>query len=232
MTGNALDHFTGYVREWDKYYQDRPEFHERLAIWGDLLDAHCPPGGFALDMGCGTGVFSFYLAKKAGRVIGIDGAPDMISFCEARRAEQGVTNLQFIEARLPAVDETPLRSADLLISSSVVEYVDDLQATLALFARLLKPGGTLILSMPNVQCINRACERLAFRVTGRPRIYRHIRHFTSPQRLRRQLGNLGLTIDEVRYYTHYTRLAKFTRLLHLPLFMTEDLFVVVAHKAS
>lgn len=228
---DAVSHFSGYVKEFHAYYRDRPEFEERLKIWRELLDRHSVPDGLSIDMGCGTGVFTFYLAEKGGRVIGVDGAPDMIEFCEAQRVERGLDNVRFIEGRLPAVEEARLAGADLIISSSVVEYVEDLDAVLRLFSRLLKPGGTLILSMPNLWCINRIYERSKHALTGKPQIYRHILHFTSPRRLQRRVRRLGLAIEESRHYTHYTRLAKFTRLLRLPLPLTEDLFVAIFRKS-
>jgi 2-polyprenyl-6-hydroxyphenyl methylase/3-demethylubiquinone-9 3-methyltransferase len=228
---DAVGHFSGYVEQFHGHYQDRSEFQERLEIWRALLDRHSVPGGRSVDMGCGTGVFSFYLAEKGSQVIGVDGAPGMIGFCEAQRAERGLHNIQFIQARLPAVDELALANADLVISSSVVEYIEDLDRTLALFSRVLKPGGTLIVSMPNLFCVNRIYERLKYRLTGAPHIYRHIRHFTSPRLLAQRVLRLGLTIEEARYYAHFTRLARLTRRLRLPLPLTEDLFVAVFRKS-
>ncbi len=180
---DAVAHFSGYVKEFDAYYQGRAEFDERLKLWSGLLDKYSVPGGLSIDMGCGTGVFSLYLAKKGGGVVGVDGSAEMVRFCEERRLERGLENVRFMQGRLPAVDEAGLTGADLLISSSVVEYVEDLDRTLALFARLLKPGATLIISMPNAVSVSRLYERLRYRLTGHPPIYRHILHFTSPARL-------------------------------------------------
>ena len=229
-TDDALGHFSREVEQFHGYYQDRPEFLERLEIWHELLDRHFVRGGLSIDMGCGTGVFSFYLAEKEGRVIGIDGSPEMVEFCNAQRAERRLENVRFIVGMLPDLDETGLTSADLIIASSVVEYVDDLDPTLGLFARLLKTRGTLILSMPNKFCLNRVYERLKYRLRGEPQIYRYIRHFSSPVGLQRRIRRYHLALEEVRYYAHYTRLAKLTRMLRLPLPLTEDLFVAVFRK--
>jgi 2-polyprenyl-3-methyl-5-hydroxy-6-metoxy-1,4-benzoquinol methylase len=228
---DAVTHFTEYVQQFHAYYQDRPEFRERLDIWRELLDRYVVPGGVAIDMGCGTGIFSLYLADKGARVVGVDGAPDMIKFCETQRVERRMENVRFMEGRLPAVDESRLPQADLLISSSVIEYVDDLDATLELFARHVVPGAHLILSMPNLWCISRIYERAKYAATGQPAIYKHILHFSSPGRLQARVRRLGMTLVETRHYTHYTRLAKLTRMMRLPLPLTEDLFVAVLKKA-
>jgi len=230
-THDAVAHFSGYVEQFQALYEERPDFRERVDIWRELLDRHFVPGGRAVDMGCGTGMFSFYLAQKGGEVVGIDGAPDMIRFCEARRAERGLDNIRFVQARLPMFDEAALADVDLLISSSVVEYVDDLDATFAAFSRVLKRGGVMIISMPNVYCINRIYERVKYRLLGRPEIYRHIRHFSSPSLLARRISRFGFALESARHYTHFTRLAILTRRLGLPPYLTEDLFVAVFRKA-
>jgi len=228
---DAVSHFSGYAEHFHGHYQDRAEFRERLEIWHELLDRYAVPDGRSVDLGCGTGVFTLYLAAKGGDVTGVDGAPNMIRLCEQQKAERGLQNVRFMQARLPAVDEPALRNADLVISSSVIEYVPDLEATLALFGRLVKPGGTLIVSMPNRQSLSRMYERLKFKLTGQPHIYRHIIHFTTPRALARRLASAGLRLEEVRYYTHFTRVARLTRALGCPPVLTEDLFVAVFRKS-
>jgi 2-polyprenyl-3-methyl-5-hydroxy-6-metoxy-1,4-benzoquinol methylase len=231
-TDDAIAHFSGYVKEFDAYYHERAEFEERSTLWRGLLDKYRVHDGMSIDMGCGTGVFSLYLAEKGGHVVGVDGAREMVAFCDERRRERGLENIRFIQGRLPAIDETALTAADLLISSSVVEYVPDLEGTLALFARLIKPGGTLIVSMPNLFSVSRLYERLKYRFTGRPAIYRHILHFTSPAQLEARLRPHGFALHEAHHYTHYTRAAKLARAVGLPPSLTDDLFVAVLRKSS
>jgi 2-polyprenyl-3-methyl-5-hydroxy-6-metoxy-1,4-benzoquinol methylase len=229
-TNDAVALFSGFVEEFDGYYQNRLEFEERFSLWSGLLDKYHVPGGLSLDMGCGTGVFSVYLALKAGRVIGVDGSDDMLAFCEKQRQARGLEHLRFMQGRLPDVKTDGLENADLIISSSVVEYVEDLDGALALFARLLKPNATLIVSMPNLCSVSRIYERLRYRVTGHPAIYRYILHFTSPAGLQRRVRQLGLDLQEAHHYTHYTKGAQLARALHLPPVLTEDLFVAVFRK--
>jgi 2-polyprenyl-6-hydroxyphenyl methylase/3-demethylubiquinone-9 3-methyltransferase len=184
----------------------------------------------SLDMGCGTGVFSFYLAAKGGPVVGVDGSAEMLRFCEERRAQCALDNLRFQQSVLPDIDESGLAQAGLVISSSVVEYVEDLESTYRLFARLLAPGGTLILSMPTLFSLSRLYDRARYRMRGEPEVYRYIRHFTTPALLRAELRPHGFTAGEVHYYAHETRLAQLSRRLRLPAALTEELFVAVFHK--
>jgi len=228
---DAVGFFSQNAKHFHDLYKAQPEYHERVSIWNALLDRYVTPGGLSLDMGCGPGIFTFYLAKKGGRVIGVDGSPDMVARCEAQRAELGLDNVSFVQARLPDVGDSLPKQADLVISSSVVEYVDDLDATLRLFASLVKPGGFLLISMPNVTSISRIHQRLKFLLTQEPEIYRHIKHFSSPRALSARVDALGLTLREAKYYTHYTRIAKLGHALMLPRLFTEDLFVAVFQKS-
>ena len=227
---DAVGYFGDNVEEFHGLYRSSPGFQERLEVWDVLLRRYVTPGGFALDFGCGAGAFSFRLADLGSNVVGIDGAPNMIAFCEAQRRDRGLANIRFVLGRLPHIDETGLSGADLLISSSVVEYVEELDETLALFSRLLKVGGNLIISMPNAHSVSRNYQRLANRIRHRSDVYRYIRHFASPRELSRRLRPLGLRFEEAHYYTHTTRLAKLGRRLRLPRRLTEDLFVSVFRK--
>jgi 2-polyprenyl-3-methyl-5-hydroxy-6-metoxy-1,4-benzoquinol methylase len=229
---SAVGYFSDNVEQFHALYGTSPGFHERFEIWNRLLRQYSKPAGVAIDMGCGPGVFSFLLADLGLEVVGIDGAPDMVQACEAQREKRGLTNVRFIQGTLPQIDETTLERADLLISSSVIEYVEALDQTLALFARLMKSGGTLIVSMPNAHSVSRSYQRLSNWISPRSDVYRYIRHFSSPRQLERRLASHGMKLREAQYYTHITRLARGMRALRLPRRLTEDLFVAVFEKTS
>jgi 2-polyprenyl-3-methyl-5-hydroxy-6-metoxy-1,4-benzoquinol methylase len=226
----AVGYFSHNARQFHANYENAAEFKERLSVWDDILARSVTPAGLALDMGCGSGVFSFKMAALGSRVVGVDGAPEMIAFCEAQRKERNLEAVRFLQATLPNVDETEISNADLLISSSVVEYVADLDAMLGLFARLLKPGAPLVLSMPNALSLSRNHQRLKFRLTGEPEVYRHIRHFTTPRTLAARAKKHGLLLEETHHYAHLTWIAQLTRSLKFPAFLTADLFVCVFRK--
>ena len=121
-------------------------------------------------------------------------------------------------------------SDDLEISSSVLEYVPALAASLALCARLLKPGGVLIVSLPSGLSVNRAYQRLKYRLTGQPREYGYIRHYLSEGKFRRLAAPLGLTVERVAYYGHHAKVARLSRALRLPAPLAADLFVAVCRR--
>src|SRR5262245_32401969 len=92
---DAVNWFSEHAEAFHGLYTDQPQFVERLQVWHDVLDRYARPGALALDMGCGSGIFSFYLAEKGCRVVGIDGAADMVALCERQRADRGLEHVTF-----------------------------------------------------------------------------------------------------------------------------------------
>jgi arsenite methyltransferase len=108
-----------------------------------------PPGGTALDVGCGPGNVTASLARAAGPdglALGVDISEPMLA--RAVRAESG-PQVGFIRAdaqRLPLRDKT----VDAVTSLAVLQLIPDPAAALAEMARVLRPGGRLALMIPTV----------------------------------------------------------------------------------
>ncbi|CAA9380870.1 MAG: hypothetical protein AVDCRST_MAG60-879 [uncultured Nocardioides sp.] len=106
-----------------------------------LIDT-LPPGD-AVDVMCGTGRYAAHLAQRGHRVRGYDSSPGMLAV--ARAALPDVELVVGDVADLPAADD----SADLVVNALAINHVDDLGPALAETARVLRPGGRLLLcSMP------------------------------------------------------------------------------------
>lgn len=224
----AVDYFAQAAATFGDNYAQQVDFQERLAVWGKLLDTYAQPGHLAVDLGCGTGIFALYLAQKGLQVVGVDGASTMVAQCERQRQEMGLTNARFMQAELPAFPETKLMGqANLVISSSVLEYVPQFPESLALCHQLLQPGGHLILSLPNAYSLNRLYQRLRFRLTGQPEVYAYIRNYATVNGLARRIRPYRLTLRECHHYGHRARLARISRQLHFPPPLAADLFVAV-----
>ena len=106
-----------------------------------------PPGGIALDVGCGPGSVTASLARAAGPdglALGVDISEPMLA--RAVRAEAG-PKIGFLRAdaqRLPLRDET----VDAVVSIAVLQLIPDPAAALAEMARVLRPGGRLAVMVP------------------------------------------------------------------------------------
>ena len=132
---------SGYER-WAPTYDGRnPLVEAEEPVVRPMLDA--VPGGRALDAACGTGRHAGHLAGLGHDTIGVDASPAM---------------LRVARERFPAVDFKVGRLATLPVEDDVIDvvtcalalcHVPDLGPVFAEFARVLRPGGTLIVSDPH-----------------------------------------------------------------------------------
>jgi 2-polyprenyl-3-methyl-5-hydroxy-6-metoxy-1,4-benzoquinol methylase len=124
--------------------------------WGDqqLFACHRARYEFAadyvrgrrvLDIGCGEGYGSAMLSRSAPEVVGVDYSPAAIS--HARQAYQG-QNLRFESGDARQLTFSS-GAFDAVTCFEVIEHIEDDESLLASVARVLRPGGWLILSTPN-----------------------------------------------------------------------------------
>jgi len=103
-------------------------------------------GKRVLDVACGEGYGSALLARGAASVVGIDISPQAIDHAKAAYAPLG--NVEFVCA---SCTELPLESAsiDVAVSFETLEHIAEQARFADELARVLKPGGVLLLSCPN-----------------------------------------------------------------------------------
>lgn len=223
----VAEYFSDTADQFAQRYNHAPDFQERFIVWTELLDRHAADARSAIDLGCGSGIFTFYLAGKNLRVVGIDASIRMIELCREEARKRGSQTVQFFKSELPKLQNVKLEKADLIISSSVLEYVENLDEAFEVMRNLLARNGTLIVSFPNSYSIYRWIQRFMFAIFRRPRYYRYVKNVLSADTLRRMLGEHGLQIQEIRYYAHRSFLLKFCKALGFPEKYTENLFVAV-----
>jgi SAM-dependent methyltransferase len=120
------------------WHRDEPD---RFLI--EALDARGGSGN-ALDLGCGTGVFSVYMAKRGYRVAGIDLMPRAIEMARARAKDENAV-VELVNADL--LDwKTPLRF-DLVLDSGCLHSLigGDRSRYRSQLLTWLAPGGDFIL---------------------------------------------------------------------------------------
>ncbi len=104
-------------------------------------------GRRVLDAACGEGYGSALLATVATSVLGVDIADDTLAHARSRYAAQ--PNLRFERGDATALDALPSAAFDLIVSMETLEHVAAHEAMIDGFARLLAPGGLLLLSSPD-----------------------------------------------------------------------------------
>ncbi|HEU5353222.1 MAG TPA: methyltransferase domain-containing protein [Actinocrinis sp.] len=102
------------------------------------------PVGDALDAACGTGRHAAHLAERGHRVVGVDASPEMLEI-----AERKVPGAVFHRAELTSIP-LPDRSVDLAVCTLALCHLPDLAPVFAEFARVLRPGGHLVISDPHI----------------------------------------------------------------------------------
>lgn len=136
---------------WEDRYNSG-SFRRRFEFIRDRVLSQLVPGGHWLDAGCGTGTFSRMLLEHgAEQVTGIDGAERMIARARAAAQATNATAEVLRFERVNTVEDLPFNNAsfDHAISFSVLEYVAVPERVAAEIARVLRPGGTCIVSIPN-----------------------------------------------------------------------------------
>jgi 2-polyprenyl-6-hydroxyphenyl methylase/3-demethylubiquinone-9 3-methyltransferase len=230
MPPSAAQFHSQIASDFDALYASSPAFLERYKVWAALLDQFITPGSRVLDLGCGSGIFSFYLAKnKSCQVLGVDGAENMIGLCNQRRDTLGLNQARFLKADIPLSDNTLPERFDAVISSSVLEYIDDLPAVLRDIDARLGSGGVLILSFPNKSSVYRWMEKWSYRLLGKPAYYQYVRHVITPGELNHMLAAFGFQLKHTQYYAASGSIMRVLRAL-LPAKYATNLFVNVYAK--
>jgi 2-polyprenyl-3-methyl-5-hydroxy-6-metoxy-1,4-benzoquinol methylase len=155
-----------------------------------LLDTE--PRGRLLDVGCAGGELAAILATRGFAVCGVEAEPALADAARGRG----------IDARTLDVERTPLPWADgafdAVVAAEVIEHVVDTDHVLGEIARVLRPGGALVLTTPNLASLENRLRLLVGRYpmwmdvgvegTG------HLRYYT-PRMLRHQLARHGLAVE-------------------------------------
>lgn len=127
-----------------------------------------PRGGRALDIGCSTGAFLASLAKRGWQAYGVE--PDPVSAARAQKLP-GVT----VFATTLEAARFESASFDLITMWHVLEHLPDPLASVREIRRLLKPGGVLIVLLPNAGSLEADIFGEYWKGMDLPR---HFYHFT------------------------------------------------------
>jgi cyclopropane fatty-acyl-phospholipid synthase-like methyltransferase len=110
-------------------------------------------GGDALEIGCGTGNFMIYLNKEFGyRVEGLDYSDNM-DYVRRNLSYNGIQGAQLFNADF--LEFAPAKKYDLVLSGGVAEHFDDHELVVRKHAEWAKPGGLVVIIVPNLTHVHR-----------------------------------------------------------------------------
>ncbi|ABB33105.1 Methyltransferase type 11 [Geobacter metallireducens RCH3] len=157
------------------------EHHFELEGFSDFPEI----GGDILDFGCGSGHLDVYLARRGFTVTGVDLSPVGIaiaSFIRENEAADVKKRLLFFVADVTA--DLPPRQFDAAWSAHVFEHIKNPGPVLAGLKNWIKPGGSLLISVP----FGRAYDDPG-----------HVNHFYSEADLQHYLGG-HISVERIKIY--------------------------------
>jgi 2-polyprenyl-3-methyl-5-hydroxy-6-metoxy-1,4-benzoquinol methylase len=154
-----------------------------------FITAHLPPGAAVLDVGCGRGVLLRELADRGYRVYGTERSWEAVCGADPRAEIRCAPTL-----RDAAFSDNMF---DLAIVWHVLEHLPDPRETLQELHRLLKPGGSAIIAVPNFSSWQARWSGAAWFHLDPPR---HLFHF-SMTALERLLTETGFQVRSRHHFS-------------------------------
>src|ERR1700747_211147 len=134
------EHGAGEIWNWES-----PAGKVRWARRVKMLSSHLGPGMSVLELGCGTGYFTRELARSGAEIVAIDVSPELL---EIARANCSAPNVRY-EIQNAYALSYPDAVFDSVVGSSVLHHLEIEEALREIY-RVLKPGGTIYFTEPNM----------------------------------------------------------------------------------
>ena len=187
-------------RWWDPESEFRP-LHQINPLRLEWIDAQAALSGkAALDVGCGGGILSESMARRAAHVTGIDLAAKPLGVARLHALEAGVENLDYREISTEALAAEQPGSFDVVTCMEMLEHVPDPAAVVLACSQLVRPGGWVFFST-----LNRNPKAFLFAIVGAeyvlgllPKGTHEYARFIRPSELARWSRDAGLELQGSR----------------------------------
>jgi len=147
-------------RWWDPEGEFRP-LHDLNPARLDYIESRAGLAGRqVLDVGCGGGLLAEGMARRGARVLGIDLAPEALAVARLHALETGEA-VEYRQVPVETLAESAPAGFDVVTCLEMLEHVPDPSAIVAALARLVRPGGHVIVST-----INRNAKAFALAIVG------------------------------------------------------------------
>lgn len=142
--------------------------------------------GSLLDVGAGTGAFAAYIRSSGWQLTGLE--PDET----ARRIAKETNGISLLPS--DQLFQLPTENYDAITLWHVLEHVHDLHEYMMQFRKLLKPGGRLLIAVPNYTSKDAEIYQNYWAAYDVPR---HLYHF-SPDAMRQLIKQHGLVLQTIK----------------------------------
>ena len=209
------NHFSKVADSWAARYTNDMSFqsYNFIVRREHVLQLFDKRQGRYLDAGCGSGDFIPALLERGGEVFAIDVAAQMISQAKARFcALDSTQRLHLFQTDVTNLD-FPENYFDAIIAVGLIEYLSIDEPVLEEFYRVLKPGGILILTVPNLVSpfmafdtlmshVKRFIQYVSAWIRGHDLAPAFIHRHFFPWKLDRQLRQIGFHKLDYAYCTY------------------------------
>lgn len=163
-----------------------------------------------LNVGCGTGGMNMVAADHGMASFGIEVSQEALDICHEKARRRSLPLENFISS--PG-EQLPFESSffDVVYCLSVLEHVQDVRQTIHEMVRVLRPGGTLFIDIPNYLSFTenhykipwlpkfpKPLARRYLRWLGRPDGFLDTINYTTPAQIKACLKGLPVLIDQER----------------------------------
>ncbi len=192
-TASVKEMFNSDAREYLAAYEDPSQlrsfiFQERKRV---VFEFFRGVSGVVLDVGCGPAVYTDGLVRAGCTIHGVDISPEMIALAKQGQFPKASFSIGSVESL-----SFPSKTFDGILCVGVLEYLEQWQAAVSEMARVIKPGGRIVVTIPNGDSgLNRldSALRQALKSVHRP-------GYRSPRLLEDVLARHGFQVEQRRFH--------------------------------
>jgi len=185
-------------RWWDTESEFKP-LHDINPLRMQFIESHSPlTGKKIVDVGCGGGILTESLARKASAVSGIDMGPGPIEIAKLHLLESQL-EIHYEQISVEAFAEKHPQQFDIVTCMEMLEHVPDPESIIQSCAKLLKPDGAVYFST-----LNRNPTSYLHSIIGAEYLLKLLtpgthdyKKFIKPSELSHWMRNAGLQLEDI-----------------------------------